>query len=180
MPHLDSNRAHSETLALLDAERAALLAHVNRVDEQARSRRPAPDRWSVAEVLEHLATVERGIAKLITLRGREKPSPDASPATSLDESRIAILRGREKRIEAPERVRPTGTVNAADALRALEEQRGKLRAAFLEADPVSLDGCTHAHPVLGTLTLRDWIHFVAHHEARHAEQIAEIADALAR
>jgi len=35
------------------------------------------------------------------------------------------------------------------------------------------------HPVLGRLTLRGWFEFVAHHEARHAEQIAEIVGALA-
>jgi hypothetical protein len=31
------------------------------------------------------------------------------------------------------------------------------------------------HAVVGRLVLRDWIAFVAHHEARHADQIDEIA-----
>jgi uncharacterized damage-inducible protein DinB len=169
-----------DTLQLLDTERAALLANVARVAEQDRSRRPAPDRWSVAEVLEHLATVERGIAKLLTVRGRETPSPDSLPATPLDADRIAALRGRDKRLEAPERVKPSGSVNAADALSALETARASLRKALVDADPASLDGCTHTHPVLGTLTLRDWVHFVAHHEARHAAQVAEIAEQIHR
>jgi hypothetical protein len=168
-----------DTLTLLDSERAALLANVQRIAEQDRARRPAPDRWSAAEVLEHLAVVERGIAKLLTVRGRETPTPDAVPAAGLSDDRIAALRGRDKRIEAPERVRPTGTVDFAGALHALEETRASLRKALVDADPKSLDGCTHTHPVLGTLTLRDWANFVAHHEARHAAQVAEIADSLA-
>jgi uncharacterized damage-inducible protein DinB len=167
-----------DTLTLLDLERAALMSNVARVPEHDRSRRPAPDAWSVSEVLEHLATVERGIAKLLALRGRETPGADAPPAVPLDEARIAALRGRERRTEAPERVRPTGTVSCADALRALGETRDALRKAVVDATPAALDGCTHTHPVLGTLTLRDWVHFIAHHEARHAAQVAEIADAL--
>jgi uncharacterized damage-inducible protein DinB len=169
-----------DTLTLLDAERAVLMATVARVAEPDRDRRPTPNAWSVAEVLEHLVTVERGIAKLLAKRGRETPAPDAMAATPLDETRIAALRGREKRIEAPERVRPTGAVRCADALRALGETRAALRSAVLGATPAALDGCTHAHPVLGTLTLRDWVHFIAHHEARHAAQVAEIADSLHR
>jgi hypothetical protein len=34
------------------------------------------------------------------------------------------------------------------------------------------------HAVIGRLTLRDWLAFVAHHEARHAAQIDEIAAAF--
>lgn len=71
-------------------------------------------------------------------------------------------------------------MSPADALRALEETRAALRNAILDADPNSLDSCTHPHPLLGSLTLRDWLHFVAHHEARHATQVAEIAASLNR
>lgn len=168
-----------DTLTLLDAERAALLDNVARVQEQDLSRRPSPEVWSIAEVLEHLATVERGVAKLIAKRGRQAPAPDQAAASPLDEARVARLRGRDKRMEAPDFVRPTGSLSAADALRYLEESRAGLRKALQDADPASLEGCTHPHPVLGPITLRDWIHFVAHHEARHAAQVAEIADSFA-
>jgi uncharacterized damage-inducible protein DinB len=167
-----------DVLKLLDEEREALLADIARVPVAQREQRPTPSAWSVAEVLEHLAHVERGIAKLIALRGREQPPPDQAAATPLDAARIARLRSRDRRIEAPERIRPSGTVTAAEALRALEDARVKLREAVIAADSHSLDACTHAHAVLGVLTLRDWVRFVAHHEARHAAQVAEIARAL--
>ena len=155
------------------------MANVARIPEQDRSRRPSADRWSVAEVLEHLAMVERGVAKLIAKRGRQTPSPDQAAATPLDDTRIAHLRGRTQRREVPDFVRPSGSMNFEAALRALEETRTSLRQATLDADPAALDGCTHPHPVLGPITLRDWVHFVAHHEARHAAQVAEIAESLA-
>ena len=168
-----------DTLTLLDTERAALIANVTRVAEHDRARRPAADRWSIAEVLEHLAMVERGVAKLIAKRGRQAPSADQTPASPLDDARVASLRGRDQRREVPDFVRPSGSLDAADALRALEDARAGLRQAVADADPASLDTCTHPHPVLGSITLRDWVHFVAHHEARHAAQVAEIADSLA-
>jgi len=168
-----------EELQLLNEERQALLATIDQVPAAVRERRPTPDAWSVAEVLEHLARVERGIARLIELRGREQPTAAQAVAVPLDAARTARVRGRDERIEAPDRSRPTGSVTAADALRALEEARAKLRAAVIAADPASLDGCTHEHAVLGVLSLRDWVRFVAHHEARHAAQVADIARALA-
>ena len=176
MAHTNST---DDVLALLDEERRSLLAAVEQVRQEDRDRRPAENAWSVAEVLEHLARVERGIAKLIALRGREQPPAGQAAAVPLDAARIAQIRGRTERIEAPERIRPSGTVTSAEALQALEDARAKLREAVIAADSASLDACTHAHAVLGVLTLRDWVRFVAHHEARHAAQVADIAVALA-
>jgi hypothetical protein len=179
------NTVHStpQILELLEAERAALLATVERTPESLRARRPAPDKWSMVEVLEHLTRVESGVARLLTVRGRAAPGAppegvDLSDA-QLDAARIARLRDRADRLEAPERIRPAGTSAPADALRALAAARTELVAALLAADPGALDGAVHTHPALGTLTLRAWAEFVAHHEARHADQVREIAAALA-
>jgi len=105
-------------LALLDAERASFLAAVARVPAAQQSRRAAPDRWSVVEIVEHVARIDVGVA------------------------------------------------------------REALRAAYLSADPAVLDGAVHEHPVIGPLTLRGWFGMAAHHDARHAAQIAELADEL--
>ena len=168
-----------DTLALLEREREALLSAIASIPPARRAERPGVGRWSAAEVLEHLATVERGVVKLIARRGQDPP-PAGAPPPPLEASRVDRLRGRDERIAAPERVQPTGSVNAEDSLRALENTRAALCEAFRAANPQALDGCTYEHPVLGTLTLRDWVHFVAHHEARHVAQIREIATILAR
>jgi hypothetical protein len=41
-----------------------------------------------------------------------------------------------------------------------------------------LDRVTHPHPVFGLLTLRSWVAFSADHEARHSDQIADVAQRL--
>lgn len=175
-----THQTRSAELALLDVERDTLLERLSHIPEERRAVRPAPDRWSVADVLEHLARVERGVARLLETRGRERPAAGAaSSAHHLTAEHAARLRDRSARLEAPDRVRPTGAVTPEAALRQLTEAREGLRAAFLAADPESLDGVTHEHPRLGVLTLRHWVLFVAHHEARHTAQIVEIGEELA-
>jgi len=56
---------HPRTKELLDHladHRAELRRAVDAVPVERRELRPAPDRWSAAEVLEHLAIVERRVA----------------------------------------------------------------------------------------------------------------------
>jgi DinB family protein len=165
-------------LELLDTERRGLLAAVEQVAVADRSRRPAFDKWSVAEILEHLATVEQSVAKLIATRGREPLPENAEAPVPLDEARVARLRGRGRRIEVPDRMRPSGTMTAAAAIEALGASRTALLDAVKNADPVALAQRSYVHAIVGRIVLCDWIAFVAHHEARHADQIREIATAL--
>jgi len=165
-------------LELLDTERQGLLAAVARIAPADRNRRPADGQWSVAEVLEHLSSVEQSVAKLIATRGREPVPENAEAPVPLDEARVARLRGRERRIDVPDRLRPTGTMTDAGAMEALAVSRAALLDAVKNADPVALAQRSYVHAVVGRLVLRDWIAFVAHHEARHAEQINEIGRAF--
>lgn len=52
-----------EILSHLDTRRADLRAAVDAVPASERGTRPAPDRWSAGEVLEHLAMVEGRMAR---------------------------------------------------------------------------------------------------------------------
>jgi uncharacterized damage-inducible protein DinB len=169
---------NSETLALLDADRRALLAAVERLSEADRERRPAEGCWSAAEILEHLASVEHAVAQLIAIRGREPVPVNQEPPAPMAAERLAQLRVRGQRIDVPDALRPKGTMTAAAAAAALAASRAALLDAARAADPVALERRTYHHAVIGRLTLRDWLAFVAHHEARHAAQIDEIAAAF--
>src|SRR3982750_3756815 len=69
--------SHLEAVfARLDASRAALRAAVDAVPSDLRRQRPAPDRWSVNEVLEHLSLVEGLFARRI---GDAVAAPGAAP-----------------------------------------------------------------------------------------------------
>ncbi len=166
-------------LALLDAERANLLAQVARIPVTRHAERSAPGCWSVTDIVEHLARIDRGVARLLALRSTEPLTATAEElaAARMTPEKVARVRDRAERIEAPERVRPTGALTPEVALAQLTDARAALKAAYVAADPAILDGAVHAHPVVGLLTLRAWLLLTAHHDARHAQQIAELADA---
>lgn len=173
--------ATSEILARLSAERDALVERLAKIPAALQNERPSPERWSIAEVLEHLVRIETGVAKLFMMKG-QTPPPDDVPVPAPEASSTPALgkriRDRSQRIEAPERVRPAGTLSAESALTQLQAARAGLLSAFASANADALDRVTHAHPVFGPLTLRSWMALTSDHEARHAAQIDEIAGAL--
>lgn len=172
--------ADDPLLALLERERAAFVAQVARVPRARQAERPTPERWSAAEVVEHVARIDLGVAKLLALHAAQPvaAAPDELAGAGMTAERAERVRGRAERFEAPERVRPTGAMAPEAALAHLAEARSALVAAYRAADPAVLDGAVHVHPVIGPVTLRGWVELAAHHDARHAGQVAELADAL--
>jgi uncharacterized damage-inducible protein DinB len=164
------------------AQRAELLSAVSLVPEPLRQHRAEAGGWSVAEVLEHLHRVERGIARLLVhslerakVEGIGPELETSSMMGSLDRFQLT-RRGRP--ISAPEPVLPRGELSAAQAIAALTNSRQALLSALEAADGLALGAITYSHPLLGPLDLYQWVLFVGQHEARHAAQIHEIASRL--
>lgn len=158
--------------------RAAVLTAVHDVPPARRDVRPTPDRWSVGEILEHLAKVETGVARLVAKRAAEARASGLALETEtssvlgkFDASRIPA---RDAGLQSPPMVAPASGVNTADAIGALGSSRAALREAMTAANGLALGQIVHPHPVVGTIDLYQWLVFVAVHEARHAEQIREI------
>lgn len=170
-----------EVFDRLDRTRAALGAAVNAVPAPARRTRPAPDRWSAAEVVEHLSIVERlfreRIAKAIAAAGDlARESSDRAPLPPPIEARMA---DRVNRRTAPEAAVPTGAVPCEAGLAHVEEGHARLRTLVGATDGLALSQITSDHPFFGSLNVYQWIELIAAHEARHTEQIREIASVLA-
>lgn len=162
----------------LTADRSTLHAAVDRVPTALRARRPAPDRWSVQDVLEHLAIIEGRAATLVRALIDSAPAADPSSAadpTAVDRTRLA---NRDAKVMAPDPIQPTGTMSADAALASLERSRADLLAALQAADGKDLSKVTRQHPALGTLDGYQWILAIGAHEMRHALQIDEIGQAL--
>jgi hypothetical protein len=113
----------------LRTERRSLEEAVALVPPHRRQTRPAPDRWSVAEVIAHLAIVEHRIAALLGPLAASAPAmtePAAAAAPAID---MATLLDRTRRFAAPAPLHPPAD---ADAERAMEELR-RARVAMLDA-----------------------------------------------
>lgn len=171
----------AELVDLLTRERAALLGAVASVPADRLHLRPAPDAWSVGELLDHLAQVEAGSARLLAkrlARAREAGLPEESETAStlprLDRETFMAMAPRE----APEFVQPSPGAGVEESLDALHRSREALLAVLHDGDGLALGQVKATHATLGELDLYGWAAFIAHHEARHVAQLHRIGAAL--
>lgn len=172
-----------EVFARLDAQRAALRTAVERVPRDRRQERPGPNRWSVAEVLEHLGLVEARFADWVgkAIAGaREGLGPEGDVRASLPPEIEALQNDRTRPRTAPPPVIPAGALDDEAAWAVLERGRETFRATVAGADGLALSQVSVAHPAFGSLNVYQWVEFVAVHEARHTAQIEEIAAQMGR
>lgn len=167
-----------ELLNFLLTTQIRLREAVDSVSPAARNEAAPEGRWSVAEVLDHLALVETGISKLIAKKVGDARAAGLGPEEhtssilwSLDVHKV--LDRAEKQV-APERTRPASRSGVEDAWRRLEDANAAARNAVASADGLAIGGLSHVHPSFGSLNLYQWIIFLGAHELRHAQQIREI------
>lgn len=164
-----------KNVTLLAGGTQALLDSLAGISEELAKTRPAPDRWSVLECVEHVILAENGLFTLLTMNS----APAASPADgSREETFVRNLTNRNRKIEAPEFARPTGRFPTLTS--AVEEFcRSRARVAgYLEQCEDDLRSRTAMHPIAGMVSGQELVVILAFHPARHAMQIREIRQTL--
>lgn len=138
---------------------------------------PPPGKWSVAEVLDHLAIVEQSVAGLmrkLVERAGDSLEAETSEESVLDSLDYPALADRSSRIDAPDSMRPRTGVGLDQAHAALDASRVSLVEAIERADGRALGSLSFPHRVFGPLDLYQWLLFVVQHEERHRRQIEEL------
>ena len=168
-----------ELLELLAETRAALTMSAASVPADRRTLRPAEGRWSLGEILDHVARVEASFTRLLNkrvadarARGDERETDESSV---LGRFNGEVVVDRAQRFAAPAIVLPQVEVSADAAIAALDASRAAVHAALVNANGVALGTLTHPHPVFGVLDMYQWAIVLAYHDLRHAAQIREIA-----
>ena len=152
------------------------------MSEEQQAFSPATDRWSVAELVEHLSIVEGNVARLLDkLLGKAEEETGAAAETSDSFDPVSIEefveRTRAVKLEAPERIRPTG-LPLADSLARLSESRAALQALRPRVERADGRALRFPHPAWGPLDLYQWLLFVGAHEDRHLAQIEALKEAM--
>jgi uncharacterized damage-inducible protein DinB len=136
--------------------------------------RPAPGRWTVAECVEHIATVEGRVLGRIQKTLEQGPDPSKRSAVEGQEDlMVAGAVARVARFQAPEVLVPTGRWPDEQLLQEFEAARQQTRdfAASTQAD---LRRHFFKHPVFGELDLYQWLLLIAAHCDRHRAQSEEV------
>ncbi len=147
--------------------------------EQASMRDLSQDKWSVAEIVEHIAIVESGIAALC-----RKMLERAKEGGVISDGKIRLSdkfiaegdRSMSEKWQAPDRVRPTGTKTIEESFAIMAATKTKLEQLRPLFDEFSSTDAKFPHPFLGDLTAAEWLCLIGGHEVRHMHQIRRILD----
>ncbi len=135
---------------------------------------PDGEKWTIAEIIEHIAIVQDGMtkisAKLLTQAQAAGQASDG--AARLSENFAAkAAEAQTLKFEAPDRVRPTGNQSVEDSLKKMDEARDELEKLRPLFESVECSDYKFPHPFMGELTAHEWLALVGGHEARHLRQI---------
>lgn len=160
------------------AIRAELKEVVNAIDDRHHDRILDGEKWSVANIVEHLTMVEASAIRICS-KLLSKANAEGKPGNGIIKvSNDFVRKGievNEVKIEAPDVVRPTGRLSVSDSYAVFDEQEAilnKLRSDFEEYEP---NEHRFPHPYFGGLTAGEWLILIGAHEARHLKQIRELA-----
>lgn len=137
--------------------------------------------WTAAQIIWHLAKVERGVARLIEAKMATIPAMATVPPGPASDVVLTLLdrfdfKDRSRKLSAPEGLAPPAEVDlVAESLR-WADGRSQLLAAAREAGP-RLALIRHDHPFLGAFDGFQWVLMVARHEERHLLQLREVVAA---
>ena len=158
----------------LAESRERLLGTVQGLSREQLHYRPAPGRWSVAECVEHIATVEERVLGLIQVTLSAGAAPSRRSATEIkDAALVEDVAGRVTRFQAPDFLVPRGQWPDEQLLRQFEAARQKTRE-FAGSTDADLRKHFYMHPVLGELDLYQWLLLIAAHCDRHRTQSEEV------
>jgi DinB superfamily len=164
----------AKAVAYLDKTRAEVLKATRGLSDAQWQFKPGPDRWSVAEVTEHIASTEDYLRDMI----RDKvmsapPRADAEDVRATDEMVMQKIPDRTNKAQAPEPLKPNNRYGSPKASLAHFKESRAQTLAFLK-DTKDLRQHAADSPLGKKLDAYQWILFIAAHSERHTKQIQEV------
>jgi hypothetical protein len=156
----------------LEQTRDAIVADTKNLTPAQWNFKAAPDKWSVALTLEHIALAEDNLYQLVTDKVMKSPAgaPDRDMA-KMDAQVLAMVPDRSTKRQAPPDLVPTGRWAPAETLDHFLQSRART-IEFLRTTP---DLRQHVmDSPLGPLDAYEWLLFIAAHSERHTKQILEV------
>lgn len=136
--------------------------------------KPAPDRWSAAENIEHLTIVENIVLGRVTNALGETAAPaKCSAYEGRDDAIVQAVESRVKRYPSPELGWPTGRWSHDELFREFEAARQRT-SEFAASTNAALRSHCFPHPLFGEVDCFQWLLMIAAHCVRHTAQIEEL------
>jgi uncharacterized damage-inducible protein DinB len=157
----------------LESTRKGVLEATKGLSEAQWNFKPAPDRWSVAEVTEHIAAAEDLLRSRVEEVMKAPARTEADDVKALDDLVLTKVPDRSAKFQAPDPLKPTNRYGSPQAsLKHFKESRKQTEDFLKKHDDLR----AHAvdSPFGKKLDAYEWILFTAAHSERHTKQIAEV------
>lgn len=135
----------------------------------------SPERWSIAENLEHVALAE------VLFQGRLDRMSEAEPSAETvqrvagkEEATISAGRDRHTKRMARGPALPNGNITSFEAFEAHFTPLRQQSIAFVQSTNAPLHAVTEVHHALGELSGHQWLCLLSAHCERHAAQAQEV------
>lgn len=168
-----TNAERAELIELLLSAQQEFLIAVDGLTDAQWSFKPAPERWSVAEVAEHIMLADAMLLETARQSLAGQPDPEWLATVSKTGTLKNALPNRSRRVDAPGAIQPQRTLTRAEILTRFKE--GRARAlAFVRDTDAPLKSYTAKNPFFGVLNAHQWLLYIPLHHQRHNQQIAEV------
>jgi hypothetical protein len=154
--------------------RENLQALISAISDEEAAELSEGETWTIQKIVEHLSMVDFGISRICSklleeAKATAKPSDGTVSLSPTFREKLALV-GSVK-VEAPERVQPTGNVSIAEALDRMEANRPAIDAMRTDLEKYDLSVSKFPHPYFGDITAAEWLIVAGGHEMRHTAQI---------
>ncbi|MBA4494213.1 DinB family protein [Paenactinomyces guangxiensis] len=142
---------------------------VSGLSDEELNQRVSAEKWTIAQVLEHLYLVERAVASQIK-HGLYDESDQPYEVKPIDR-----VLNRSVKIKVPNpALEPKTNFQSLESLKVkLDKSRHQLLEAMENLDPELSEKRALPHPGFGRLSIKQWTEFIPLHEKRHIHQIKE-------
>ncbi len=178
-----SMAAFGQTLTQADREKGAQYLEQTRDGVVAATRglsdaqmkfKSAPERWSVAETLEHIALGEDLMFQSVTDKIMKAPAGPADRDTAkIDVMILNMVPDRTQKRQAPGSLVPTGRWTPSETLDHFLKSRSSA-IGFLKSTPDLRAHASADNPFQQPLDAYDWLLFIGAHSERHTKQMLEV------
>ena len=151
------------------------LAAINGVSDAQWKFKAAPERWSIAETAEHIATAEDFIWGRVEEMMKTPANPERRAETQgKDKIIYEKVPDRSRKAQAPEPLKPTGKFATREELVMHFKEVRAQEIAFVEQTKEDLRSHIADNPALDALDAYQWVIFNGAHSKRHTAQIEEV------
>src|SRR5262249_7834099 len=173
-----TDQERAEAVKYFEDTRRNFLDAIKGLSEAQWRYKAGPDRWSIAEVAEHIAVSEEPLFNLVTKQLMQSPAaPEKKEAAKGREALIRTsITNRSVKAQAPAMLKPTNRWATQEQWPKVSKTSRDKTVAYIKPTQDAWRSHFYAHRVLKAFHAYQGMMFIEGHRARHTAQINEVKE----